>query len=496
MALNLTGAALLLFTHRDLYIFALWIFAAVGISGLLRCIFQAQTVTSWYVLMVSLCMGYGLGTLNTELTYLSGLQHYVSITYAGPYYLQRAVAWLMLSCSVLCVCSSLDSRHVFANINISDNFARFVVYPVLVLAVIVAVQIGTGSIGYHGNVTGEGSSVSPVAALTGNALCPVTSLGCFLIGRLKGVRKGLTTLGMLVLALALFYQGRRVFIYAVVLAMMCFFAANPPKRLMSKGSFIALLMAALAITTASKAFFALRMATYEMGTEKSTLSFLKKGAEIMLNSKRAGLDEELALNEQSRTFIVGYMGALLAGLEDHPPLYGDVAIFDVAMSVPSALWPGKYRVIALGAEEGVANSHFGLPMSDDANSIVTAGLSDFGVFGVFLYPLFVAAMYAICLRQSQRLPPYFHLMIVSAAFNTLLNVEGGLADHFNIVRTIAIYAAAGFLIWWLAAQWGPLRHLISSNPLHRSHLYRFQAFIKPMPVWLAKLRRSGKTSAS
>ena len=39
------------------------------------------------------------------------------------------------------------------------------------------------------------------------------------------------------------------------------------------------------------------------------------------------------------------------------------------------------------------NSYFGLPVDDMSNSILTAGLIDFGVWGVFVYPVLVCVAF-------------------------------------------------------------------------------------------------------
>jgi hypothetical protein len=63
------------------------------------------------------------------------------------------------------------------------------------------------------------------------------------------------------------------------------------------------------------------------------------------------------------------------------------------MTMPSAIvsiFGSKEKIIAVGMEENLANPAFGLKAQDEANSYLTGGLSDFGIPGLFLYPVLLA----------------------------------------------------------------------------------------------------------
>jgi len=189
------------------------------------------------------------------------------------------------------------------------------------------------------------------------------------------------------------------------------------------------------------------MASPGLGGCGHTAQALRTGVGILLHAKKTHLNEAVADNQDSRTFIVGYLAELVEALAYRAPLHGDVLMFDVALNVPAALWPEKYRVIALGSEEAVANHHLGIPVSDQANSIVTTGASDFGVAGIFLYPLALAGLYSLILRGTRRLGGIAHLMVTAALVNTLLNVEAATADYFSILRSIVIVSGAVLGVW-------------------------------------------------
>jgi cytosine/uracil/thiamine/allantoin permease len=128
--------------------------------------------------------------------------------------------------------------------------------------------------------------------------------------------------------------------------------------------------------------------------------------------------------------------------------------------------------------------------------VVTAGLSDFGLLGAFIYPMALAALCSALLRATRRLPDAVHLLVAVAMLNTLLNVEGSVADYFNIIRSLAIYLAMGWGAWWALCQVLGLHLMAPKMPRGAGGAQRSQVFMNAGFAWLAKLRRSGKTSAS
>lgn len=450
LVLLMAGCTLLFLAERSLYLVCLGLFAAVGCVGLLRCVVWARDTTLWDITLVSLCLGYGLGTLNTELTWIRQPLDYLALTAAQPAYIIRTTGWLMLLGAALSAMSGVEHHRVFADVAISPRYMLWCWALIFGVALMAVAQVATGAIGYHQDMTDGGVSVSPLAALTVSAICPAAALASFVVRDQVGWRRGVVGLALTVLMLIQFYQGRRVFIYSTVLCLMCFFAANPPKRLVSWRNLVTFGFAALAIVVASKAFFAVRMAMWELGSSRDTIALLQKGASILFDSERSGLNDEVTENQNSRTFIIGYAAELIQALEDREPLYGQVLFFDAAMNVPSALWPGKYKVVSLGAEEAVANPHFGLQLIDEANSIVTTGLSDFGILGLFAYPVGLLALYGMFLKHSRKLGGLPYMMVATALVNTLLNVEAATSDYFSVLRSLGLIAVAvmGVVVVW------------------------------------------------
>lgn len=432
------------------YIAGLGVFTAVGALGLAKWVVQARDATVWDITLVALSLGYGLGTLNTELTWIHQSLDYVSVTSAQPLYVMRTAGWLMMLGAALCLMSGLDHKGILADVSIPSTHLPLCLVLVWGVALAAVAQVATGAIGYHQDMTDGGVRVSPLATLTVSLICPAAALASYTQRDLHGRMRMLMWIGLSILMVIQFYQGRRVFIYTTLLCMLCLFAASPSKRFVSMRNVMVFCIAALAIMIASKAFFALRMALWELGSSRDTVALLQTGLGILLDSKRAGLSEEIEKNQSFRTFIIGYPAELLQALEDHDPLYGEVLKFDLALNVPAVLWSGKYKVVSIGAEEAIANPHFGLELLDQANSIVTSGLSDFGMLGFFVYPLALLTLFRQILKLGRRLGGVPYVMLVASLVNTLMNIEAATSDYFNALRNLALVGVVGLsgvLLW-------------------------------------------------
>ncbi len=160
-------------------------------------------------------------------------------------------------------------------------------------------------------------------------------------------------------------------------------------------------------------------------------------------------------NIRERTFIVGYLAELLDKTWTIPPLYGQILGFSLQMATPSILSSDKSSLMEIGFEEGIANPHFGLPVFDVPNTVLTSGISDFGLFGAFLYPLLVLVLCKVTqmgLLSRFTYPPVC-LMGTFILVYSLLQVEEALAFHFVIIRDLVIsvllmsviYKVSGFI---------------------------------------------------
>ena len=86
--------------------------------------------------------------------------------------------------------------------------------------------------------------------------------------------------------------------------------------------------------------------------------------------------------------------------------------------------------------------HIGLPIIDEANTILTTGFSDFGWFGMIIYPvillLVLRSLILIVRKSGIRWLDYF---VQFGVLFLLLNVESSMAAYWSFVRSTLIILA-------------------------------------------------------
>ena len=105
-------------------------------------------------------------------------------------------------------------------------------------------------------------------------------------------------------------------------------------------------------------------------------------------------------------------------------------------SVPLySLFGSKEGVIATGMEETLANPNFGLKAVDEANSYLTGGVSDFGLAGVFVYPILLALTINVLIRLGlSRASELMRCLVTMMCVFTLYQTESGFANIIGFAR--------------------------------------------------------------
>jgi len=187
-------------------------------------------------------------------------------------------------------------------------------------------------------------------------------------------------------------------------------------------------------------FYAMRVSAWRVGNARVGLSALSERAvDLMQNGRGRQFDFEITRNLQDRTFVLRYISDLLAASWTHEPLWGRDAIFCLESAIPSVIHPDKDRVRAIGMEENLANPNFGLFAEDESNSILTTGVSDFGIAGAFVYPiLLVSLMSAFARRLIRNLPERVSVLVVLAVLNIMWQTEMSSSAYFILCRNLII----------------------------------------------------------
>lgn len=453
--LNLIGAG-----QMWLLWLALVTLTVIGFLCLGRLLTIPSFTTPWSVYATSLSLGYGFGALNTMARgYTSGLA-LLEVTFADIAALGRAEGAVLMLVSALLVIGSLDSNKILPQ----QRFTRAELNATFMLLLLVAggaaVAVATGKLGYQGGQGAEDGSaqISPVASLISASLTTVLGCTAFAFGNESRTKRRLFVMALcLVLAATLMIQGRRIFMFGMLVGLIGFFAARGARQFFTLKSLVILFAVGVVIMTTSKFYMAMRVASYTAGPNPTLMERVEGGWDVIRNAEAEGLDERVAENQGTRTFIVGYLAELTHAVETHAVVGGDILILNLASAVPTMVWPGKWRIISRGgSEENICHPQFGLPMWDAANTTLTAGLCDFGWFGLFSYPILVVALFSLYNRAFRLAPALVRALVAFATVEAFFQVETAMLGYFVSVRNITALALLTWALVWLFQKLGRL----------------------------------------
>jgi hypothetical protein len=179
--------------------------------------------------------------------------------------------------------------------------------------------------------------------------------------------------------------------------------------------------------------------------------------------------DELGENTPDRAaFEVRYLSWLGRGGNTPSPLLGQDFLLGLKMAVPDKVYSlvgaNKDAARDIGTEEGLANEHFGLSDSDDANSILTGGIIDFGAAGVLVYPVLVCFLTRLVLRlASWVLDIEGQVVLILSAISAFIVVEVEVGDYVMEWRNMAILG----VIWGILARFPKLMGSGHELPAYR-----------------------------
>jgi hypothetical protein len=257
----------------------------------------------------------------------------------------------------------------------------------------------------------------------------------------------------------LIVTGRRVLIYGLAIAFLASAIGGLRFKLSWEKKAVLALVAIVLVAFGFQFFFAMRITSWRLGDQDASIGrVMASTLETMSDKDDSSINEALAENLRDRTSIILYLSDLIAASKVYPPLYGQDAVYCVKRAIPSALYANKEDV--LFPEETLANPRFGLIIEDDPNSILTTGVSDFGVFGCFAYPLLsVACLRLLLWVLRSRASEAGYALAIIIVLNLLLQAENGGPSYVEAARNIVIVALAITLL----KKWPALRKQKTAN---------------------------------
>jgi hypothetical protein len=398
-----------------------------------------------------LCIGYGLGTLETFVGgYFLG---YDPFTHAATTIasLSSAISLVLLLICALLIVGLFDRNRFVGSAHIPLSQHPFVLFLFSLVTLAALALVAAGRIRYHGDVAADadaGVRLSATASLVSEALCPIGAIGLYCARRASSR----TRVALLLLAatdlVILATQGRRILVFAILTFVLAYAAGGKPLRLFSGRSLAAALIMLVVVVAGNRFFFAMRIAQYDDATKRDVVSLVARGGQIFFDPKENRLDEQLKQNLAERAFILDYLSELLQRLDKASPLKGDVFFNSFITAVPEAFFPWKYKYM-YGMEEDLVHPRLGLPVWDAPNTTLTAGASDFGIFGLCLYPVLALVACQILLRVALYGGAVVHAAVYFALANMLLNVENQLVGVTAGLRDVTLLGILVFLAFQL-----------------------------------------------
>jgi hypothetical protein len=406
---------------------------------------KCQDLRFSWITGCGLLLGYALGSLNTALQlakshqtiaeHFSRLQDDLSIALS-------LVFWI--SATLFLVGFLLERPIRLNRTKLLDTDVIYVYIGVLIYLGALA----TGQIGYMGAAVSDDRHVTVVgtlAAIIGPTLPAITVL---LRNKSKLLRRTLPFRLLLLVEIAcLLPSGRRAIIYSLFCVVFAFTLVGDRWRSPIWKKILVVSTCLAGLYCVNMLYYAMRYsaeqsgAAKRMGAPDMPLSELVASAvKFIKDGRNSSFDEDMAANLQDRTFVLPYLSDLIAQSRTRPGLHGQIVLFGLGMATPTAiysLYGDKDKVLALGMEEMVANPHFGLPAKDEANSLLTGGISDFGILGAFVYPIVLALLMnfgvRVVLGRAPELIKFLGLlMCLWMLFQTEMAVTGVIVGTRNL----------------------------------------------------------------
>ncbi len=243
-----------------------------------------------------------------------------------------------------------------------------------------------------------------------------------------------TGLSALILLLMFSVLGRRTAIYTSIVILFVLGLSGYQLRGRTFRKVLLALSLAAVIIACSLTFMLLRIASNGIRAKHVTI-----GKRIEVAGKLVQRGGAYALagattqkNAQSRTFVLAFLANVLdASSRKTPALGRDVAGFFQG-AIPSILYPDKDRFFT---EEGLVDEQFGFSYGDEANSVLTAGATDFGFIGMIIYPLAMIVLIRLFYNFTAACFATAPLMFVALSIIALmLATEGTLGSYFEVLR--------------------------------------------------------------
>lgn len=389
------------------------------------------------LMALAFLFGYGAGVLNTWVTLPRGGLDLADVVGMDQGVLSRGLGAVLVSSALLYFLGEIFEKPIFGR-----DF-RFTIDQrtrTLIYAGTLAILVGysTHSLAIEGAASGEGHVSIPGVFLAW-LYTPLTAIAvsAFFTARRRGDQI-LTGVASLLLLMVFSVMGRRIILYtSLEILLVLGLTGYRWRERMVRNIFLGLALLAIMVAGALT-FMLLRVA---QGTTTRTTTISKR-FEIAGKLVRAGGAISLATgatqnNFQKRTFVLGFLANILDASSRQTPALGHDALSFLETDIPSVIYPDKDRYFN---EEALVDQQFGFSYGDEANSVLTAGATDFGLLGMILYPLIMVAIARTIFEFVALGLKVLPLMLVALSFvYTMLQTENNLSGYFEVFRDTLLF---------------------------------------------------------
>jgi hypothetical protein len=416
-------------------------FALTAISTLTK---NPRGANPWSVMATALAFAYGLGSANSVITTLFSSSSDLPQLFQDPELICRAVGHISIVHGLLLLIGQADrsSRIFFGMADLTGHY--MISYLGVGISLIAWLFIALGKIGYQGNISQAGGtsySIDPAASLVLVSLVPITAM-CAAAAPTTVGRSRLPLLFVVASTVALqATQGRRQMLYSLFVILVGAILGGLRISFRTPKSIIIGIAAATALGFGSTFFYAMRFASVDLPSGASVQELAAGAIEKMAVSGEIGIFEDMGENLRTRSFILNYLSLLIDRTDLLGGVNGILLVSGVAQAVPSVMFPNKQALLDMGGEEDIVHPHLGLPVFDEANSILTTGVSDFGLPGLYIYPILLCLLYRTLIVAARRAPPLATFGFGLSLFSQLVATEITLGGTMASIRDSILFGA-------------------------------------------------------
>jgi hypothetical protein len=443
--LNLGALAIALFGGAAIVLIACYGGAFVGVLILYQMFTGRRPAKLTEILAASLLTGYCGGCAIT-VSFCGLDQHGVPIATGAivpPAWVSYTIVIVLFACALLLIEGWFEPKLFEPSESIAVGWAEE--WLIWLGIGLVLIEIYLGGFGYMGESVEQGTNrISVLADVAGSFLgvaVLLSAIGWMQSSGFRRFRFGLFTLaGLVVLVPA----GRRALIYTLLVTVFAATRLSGVRVSLSRQAKwlwgIALLIIAFAGTVI---FLGLRIATETLSAGSHPLTQIVQVAGDVFDDPSALLRATQG-NLESRPFLLTqYLSLLTKGGDMPDPMYGADLKYNIELIIPDALFrlsgKNKDTLRAISTEEGLANEHFHLPVFDDANSILTGSVIDFGLIGIAIYPIGVCLLWRLVAVPIERLlGRKARLLFLLIALGVFLQAEIEISGYIRGLRSALI----------------------------------------------------------